>query len=187
MKEKIVVGVTGMPGAGKGVIREIVRRMGYPVVVMGDEIREEAKRRNRKPTPENLGRIMLKLREEQGPAAVAKRCITKMKRGEDKVVVVEGIRSPQEVNEFKKHFSNFALIAIQASPKTRFRRLFQRKRSDDPGSWEIFMERDLREVDVGVELAIAVADHLIVNEGTKAQMKRRTREVLREVLGKWIE
>ncbi|UCE58077.1 MAG: AAA family ATPase, partial [Candidatus Bathyarchaeota archaeon] len=55
MKEKIVVGVTGMPGAGKGVIRKIVRRMGYHVVVMGDEIREEAKRRNLKPTPENLG------------------------------------------------------------------------------------------------------------------------------------
>ncbi|MCW4002150.1 MAG: AAA family ATPase [Candidatus Bathyarchaeota archaeon] len=187
MKDKIVVGVTGMPGAGKGVIRKIVRRMGYHVVVMGDEIREEAKRRNLKPTPENLGMIMLKLREEQGPAAVAKRCITKMERIENKVIVVEGIRSPQEVNEFRGCFPNFTLVAVQALPKTRFRRLFQRKRSDDPKSWEKFMERDLREVEVGVELAIASADHLIVNEGTKSQMKRRTREVLQEVLGKWMK
>ena len=176
-----------MPGAGKSVVRELVRRMGYPVVVMGDEIREEARRRNLKPTPENLGRTMLRLREEQGPTAVAKRCITKMKKRKDNVIVVEGIRSPQEVDEFRKHFPNFTLVAIQVSPRTRFRRLFQRKRSDDPESWEAFMERDLREVEVGVELAIASADHLIVNEGTRAQMKTRTREVLQEVLGKWMK
>ena len=185
MKERIVLGVAGMPGAGKATVREIVQKMGYPAVVMGDEIREEAKRRNLKPTPENLGMIMLKLREEEGPAAVAKRCIPKMEKAKEKFVV-EGIRSLHEVDEFKKHFPNFTLIAIHASPETRFRRLFQRKRSDDPKGWKTFMERDLRELSVGIGAAIATADRMIVNEGSKAQLKRKTREVLREVLGKWM-
>jgi dephospho-CoA kinase len=185
MKERIVLGVAGMPGAGKGTFREIVQEMGYPVVVMGDEIREEAKRRKLKLTPENIGIIMLKLREEEGPAAVAKRCIPKMEKAKEKVVV-EGIRSLHEVDEFKKHFPNFTLVAIHASPETRFRRLFQRKRSDDPKGWETFMERDLRELSVGIGAAIATADRMIVNEGSKAQLKRKTREVLREVLGKWM-
>ena len=182
MKERIVLGVAGMPGAGKGTVREIVQKMGYSVVVMGDEIREEAKRRNLKPTPENLGMIMLKLREEEGPAAIAKRCIPKMEKMKEKVVV-EGIRSLHEVDEFKKHFPNFTLIAIHASPETRFRRLFQRKRSDDPKRWETFRERDLRELSVGIGAAIATADQIIVNEGSKVQLKRKTREVLKEVLG----
>jgi Dephospho-CoA kinase len=185
MKERIVLGVAGMPGAGKGTFREIVQEMGYPVVVMGDEIREEAKRRKLKSTPENLGMIMLKLREEGGPAAVAKRCIPKMEKAKEKVVV-EGIRSLHEVDEFKKNFPNFTLVAIHASPETRFRRLSQRKRSDDPKGWETFMERDLRELSVGIGAAIATADRMIVNEGSKAQLKRKTREVLREVLGKWM-
>ncbi|MBE0512452.1 flagellar hook-basal body complex protein FliE [Candidatus Bathyarchaeota archaeon] len=182
----MVLGVAGMPGAGKGTVREVIQKMGYPVVVMGDEIREEAKRRNLKPTPENLGMIMLKLREEEGPAAVAKRCIPKMEKVKEKVVV-EGIRSLHEVDEFKKHFPNFTLVAIHASPETRFRRLFQRKRSDDPKGWETFMERDLRELSVGIGAAIATADQMIVNEGSKAQLKRKTREVLKEVLGKWMK
>jgi len=182
MKERIVLGVAGMPGAGKGTVREIVQKMGYPIVVMGDEIREEAKRRNLKPTPENLGMIMLKLRKEEGPAAVAKRCIPKMEKAKEKVVV-EGIRSLHEVNEFKKHFPRFTLIAIHASPETRFRRLFQRKRSDDPKGWETFMDRDLRELSVGIEAVIATADQMIVNEGSKTRLKRKTREVLKEVLG----
>ncbi|MFQ5999549.1 MAG: AAA family ATPase [Candidatus Bathyarchaeia archaeon] len=187
MKERIVVGVAGMPGAGKGTVREIVQKMGCPVVVMGDEVRKEAKRRKVKPTPENLGMIMLKLREEEGPTVVAKRCLPKMEKAKEKVVVVEGIRSLQEVEEFKRRFPNFTLIAIHASPKTRFRRLFQRKRSDDPKNWETFMERDLRELSVGIGSVIATADHMIVNEGTKAQLERNTREVLKEVLGKWMK
>ena len=186
MKERIVLGVAGMPGAGKGTVREIVQKMGYSVVVMGDEIREEAKRRNLKPTPENLGMIMLNLREEEGPAAIAKRCIPKMEKMKEKVVV-EGIRSLHEVDEFKKHFPNFTLIAIHASPETRFRRLFQRKRSDDPKRWETFRERDLRELSVGIGAAIATADQMIVNEGSKAQLKRKTREVLKEALEKWMK
>jgi dephospho-CoA kinase len=182
MKERIILGVAGMPGAGKGTVREIFQKMGYTVVVMGDEVREEAKRRKVKPTPENLGMIMLKLREEEGPAAVAKRCIPKMEEVKEKVVV-EGIRSLHEVAEFKKHFPNFTLIAIHASPETRFRRLFRRKRSDDPKRWETFRERDLRELKVGIGAAIATADQIIVNEGSKVQLKRKTRKVLKEVLG----
>jgi dephospho-CoA kinase len=182
MKERIILGVAGMPGAGKGTVREIFQKIGYTVVVMGDEVREEAKRRKVKPTPENLGMIMLKLREKEGPAAVAKRCIPKMEEAKEKVVV-EGIRSLHEVDEFKKHFPNFTLIAIHASPETRFRRLFQRKRSDDPKRWETFRERDLRELSVGIGAAIATADQVIVNEGSKVQLKRKTREVLKEVLG----
>jgi len=184
MKERVVIGVAGMPGAGKATVREIVQEMGYPAVVMGDEIREEAKRRKLKPTPENLGILMLKLREEEGPAAVAKRCIPKMEKAKRKVIVVEGIRSLHEVEEFKRLFPNFTIIAVHASPETRFRRLFQRKRSDDPEGWEAFIERGLRELGVGLGAVIATADHMIVNEGTKAQLKRKTREVLGKVLGK---
>lgn len=183
MKERVVLGVVGMPGAGKGTFRGVAQKMGYPVVVMGDEIRAEAKRRKIKPTPENIGMIMLKLREAKGPAAIAKRCIPKIEKAKEKVVV-EGIRSLHEIEEFRKHFPNFTLVAIHTSPETRFQRLFQRKRSDDPKGWKTFMERDLRELSVGIGGAIATADYMIVNEGSKAQLKRKTREILKEVLGK---
>lgn len=186
-KEKLVIGVTGMAGAGKATFRETVQKMGYSVLVMGDEIREETERRKLEPNPENLGFVMLKIREEEGPAVIAKRCITKMERSKEKAVVVDGIRSLDEVKEFKKQFTNFALIAIHASPETRFRRLFQRKRRDDPKSWGTFMERDLRELRVNVGSVIATADYMIVNEGTKAEMEKKTREVLRQVFKKWMK
>ena len=182
MKEKVVVGVAGMSGAGKATIRRMVEGMGYSVVIMGDEIREEARKRGLKPTPENLGMIMLKLREEKGPAVVAERCVPKIKKAKAEVVIVDGIRSLHEVEEFKRHFPNFSLIAIHASPETRFKRLSRRRRSDDPKNWETFMERDSRELSVGLGSVIATADHIIVNEGTKSQLTKEVRKVLEDVI-----
>ncbi len=187
MKKKLVIGVTGMAGAGKATVTETVQKKGYSVVVMGDVVRKETKRRKLKPNPENLGLVMLKIREEEGPAVIAKRCIPTIERTKDEIVVVDGIRSLSEVKEFKRHFTKFALIAIHASPETRFHRLFQRERSDDPQCWETFMERDLRELSMNVGSAIATADYMIVNEGAKTELERKTRETLKQVLKKWMK
>ena len=187
MSRKLVIGVAGMPGAGKATVREIVGEMGYPIIVMGDEVRRETARRGLPPTPENVGMVMLKLREEEGPAAVAKRCLPRVMEAEGEVVLIDGIRSLHEVEEFRKHFPNFVLIAIHASPKTRFQRLFRRGRSDDPKDWQTFLERDRRELSVGLGDVIATADYLIVNEGSKAQLKRKIRKLLREVIQRWTK
>jgi dephospho-CoA kinase len=103
MKKKIVIGVAGMPGAGKAVIRRSAESMGCSVVIMGDEVRDETKRRGLEPTPENIGKVMLMLREEEGPIAVAKRCIPKIKASKSDIVFVDGLRSLEEVDEFKRH------------------------------------------------------------------------------------
>ena len=103
MREIIVAGVSGMPGAGKATVKEIVQEMGYPVVVMGDVIRTEVEQRKLEPTPENLGWVMLKLREEEGEAVVAKRCIPKINELKEKIIIIDGIRSTHEVKEFKNH------------------------------------------------------------------------------------
>jgi len=187
MKEKFVIGVTGMSGSGKATVKQVAEAMGYSTVVMGDEVREEAKRRNIEPTPENLGKLMLKLREEEGTEAIAKRCIQKIENVKSNIVIVDGVRSLAEVEEFKKHFKNFTLIAVHASPQTRFERLFHRVRSDAPRDWQTFIERDVRELNVGVGAVIAMADHMIVNEGTKEQSRQKAREILEDIARKWVK
>jgi dephospho-CoA kinase len=171
-----------MPGSGKGVFQKILQKMGYPVVIMGDEIREEAKRNNLNPTPENLGKIMIHLRESEGSAAIAKRCIPKLKKKKEKIIGIDGIRSLYEVKEFKKHFPQLAIVAIHASPQTRYERLSRRKRSDDPKNWKTFVQRDQRELRVGMGDVIATADYMIVNEGSLVQLKKKIHQVLKKEL-----
>lgn len=179
MSGKRVIGVVGMPGSGKVVVDKVAGELGFSVVVMGDVIREETAKRGLDPTPENTGKIMLKIRDEEGPTVVAKRCVPKIQNSPSTVVVVEGLRSLAEADEFKKAFPAFTLLAIHSSPETRFQRVFKRKRSDDPASWKVFTERDLRELEVGIGSAIALADRVIVNEGTLAQFRAKIRVLLK--------
>jgi len=183
---KILIGTTGMPGAGKDTVKRAVQKLGLPVVVMGDEVRAEARRKGLTITPENLGKVMLQMRKEDGPAAVAKRCIPKIKAMESSVVFIDGIRSLNEVEEFKKEFPDFRILAVHASPRTRFRRLLKRGRRDDPHSWGGFIERDRRELKVGLGNVIATADYMIVNEGTKRELEANLIRLLkREVKEIW--
>ena len=185
MQQKMVIGVAGMPGAGKAVIRRSAESMGCSVVIMGDEIREETKRRGLEPTPENIGRVMIELRKEEGAATVAKRCIPKIKKAQSSIVLVDGVRSLDEVEEFKMHFANFSLVAAHSSPEARFQRLSKRKRSDDPKGWNVFNERDLRELSVGQGNVIALADLMLVNEGTYDELKVEATKALQTVIQKW--
>jgi len=182
MVRKKVIGIVGMPGSGKGIVDTVAKGLGLLVVVMGDVVREETAKRGLEPTPENVGKIMMKIRDEIGPAVVAKRCIPKIEESSTGAIIVEGIRSLDEVEEFKKRFPNFILVSVLASPETRFQRLYKRKRADDPASWRVFLNRDQRELEVGIGSAFAMTDYAIINEGTVAQFKKEVRDLFRRLL-----
>lgn len=180
MVKKIVIGVTGMPGAGKDVVRDVFRELGFPIVIMGNEVRAEARRRGLLPTPKNLGKVMLQLRAEEGPEVLARRCLPKIKAIDSNIVVIDGIRSLDEVTEYKKEYPDLRVIAVHASPKTRYERIIKRNRSDDSKDWKTFVERDQRELSVGLGNLIATADIMVVNEGTLKAFKQRLRQLLNQ-------
>ncbi len=182
MTEKTVIGITGMPGSGKNTVQEVVKAYNLPLFVMGDEVRAEAARRNLEPTPENLGKLMLQLREEEGPEVLARRLIPKIMASNSSIMIIDGIRSMEEVNEFRKFFPKFKILAIHASPGTRFRRLLKRNRSDDPKNWEAFIERDERELKVGIGEVIAQADLILMNEGTIDNLRKKLYRLFRRWL-----
>jgi dephospho-CoA kinase len=164
-RKKLVIAISGMPGAGKGVASEAAKRLGLDVLVLGDVIREETERRGLEPTPENVGSVMLQVRRDDGPAVVAKRLVPKIEASKSRTLIVEGLRSEDELRELRSRY-DVVTVGIHASPKTRFERLLARGRSDDPKTWDTFYERDIRELNVGLCRVIALADVLLLNEGT---------------------
>jgi dephospho-CoA kinase len=162
---KLVIAVTGLPGAGKAIASSLAKDRSIPVFSCGDVVREEASDRRLLLTPENLGRLMLEMRREYGSDIMAKRLVPKIKMVQPGLVVVDGLRSLDEVEAFKRVF-NVAVLAVHSPPEQRFQRLLKRKRSDDPRNMEEFRERDYRELAVGVGSVIALADNMIVNDST---------------------
>ena len=182
-----VMGVTGLPGSGKSVVARVANNLGINVIRMGDVIRDEALKRN-----EDIGETAIKLRKEYGKYVVAQRCVeiiketpyNSSKNKNDIKCIIEGIRSPAEVEIFKKHFGQFKVIAIHSSPKTRFMRLKRRKRSDDSTSVSDFINRDERELNFGIGNVIATSDYMIVNEGPIWKFKNSIRSILKKEMNK---
>lgn len=158
---KLIVCLTGMPGAGKSTIANGLKSKGFDVINMGDAVRAEAKKRNLEPTGKNLGKLMLELREKNGPGAIAE-LITEQITKSNTVIVIDGIRSNAEIDVLRK-IGIVKILAIHASTDTRYSFLTKRGRSDDPQNQETFNERDAREIGVGVSNSIALADESISN------------------------
>ena len=151
-----------MPGAGKSTIANGLKSKNFEIINMGDAVREEAKKRNLEPTGQNLGKLMLELREKNGPGAVAELILNKIKNSNFNVIIIDGIRSDEEIQVLRK-IGIVKLLSIHASTDTRFSFLSDRGRSDDPQNRENFTERDTREISVGISTPIALADESISN------------------------
>jgi len=177
-----IVAITGMPGAGKSTAAQALVAAGWLGVVMGDIVRDETRRRGLPADERNTGEVMKALRKERGEAAVAELCMGEIRRSGSERVVVDGIRSVAEVAVFRKS-ADVLLVAVHASRSRRFSFLRGRGRSDDPDSYEMFQNRDERELEVGIGSAIALADEMISNE-------HATPEVLSaqtvEMVERWI-
>jgi dephospho-CoA kinase len=182
----LIIGVTGMPGSGKSVTNEVARQFSIPIVSMGDIVRGEAQKLGLPLTCEVLGGIALMLRAE-GQDAIAKRWGKIIRRilkekPETKAVLVDGVRSLEEVKYFMRKFDPFSLIAVHSSPKLRFNRLLMRQRSDDYNTWEEFQRRDFREILLGIGGAVALADYIIINEGTLDELVNNSKRIMEKIL-----
>ncbi|MDQ5868911.1 MAG: AAA family ATPase [Thermoproteota archaeon] len=166
-KDVLVVGLTGMPGAGKSTLAESLFRKGIRVVIMGDAVREAAKSANLELTDVNLGKLMIKLRRDRGSGAIAYLVLDRIRSiivssPHVKAVIVDGIRNIEEMKVLES-VGRVKLLAIHGCTLVRFKHVKERARSDAPDKEDDFSERDRRELTVGISEAIALADETISN------------------------
>ncbi len=178
---KILV-TTGMPGAGKEEFLQMCKARGAKVVRMGDAVRAKAKEFGLDPSDASVGTLANEERKRFGMDVWAKRTIPLV--GGD-LVVIDGTRGPDEIRAFKIAFGEaLMVVAIHSSQKTRFDRLKGRGRPDSPSTMEEFEARERRELAWGLGEVIALADYMVVNEGTIPDLKREVNMLLDKLLGK---
>ncbi len=175
-----ICAIVGYAGSGKTTAIEAIRDLGL-VVTMGDVVRNEAKKRNLEPSGKNIGRMAKELREKEGPGIIAEKCVDLIKNKDERVIIVDGVRSISEVNVFRQ-FWKFPIIAIIVSEQERFNRLFERGRSDDPKNLNDLKERDKREIQFGLKEVIENADYKIQNNSTIEDLKKKTRNLILKII-----
>lgn len=144
-----VLGLVGLPGAGKTTVTEYLEKQGFVRVILSDIIRDElAKRGVVDITREVLQNVGNEMRRKFGPDVLAKRAMKRLKTLDNGKYVIDGIRNLSEVAYLKKQ-KQFFLIGVTAPSRIRFERLKERKKNQLTKSYAEFLEQEHRENALG--------------------------------------
>lgn len=180
---KIVIGLVGMPCAGKGEAAKVAeKKFGFRIARFRDVVKEEASKLGISEGPLTLTKTGSLLRKLEGPDAVAKRVAAKIRTvGEDRIFV-EGIRSYPEIRALKRAFPDFFSIGIISPRKVRLGRALSRRRWDDPKTMAELSRKDRIEKSWGVTEALSKSDILIDNDGDLPPFRHLVASAIKKIL-----
>jgi len=179
-----VVSIVGMSGSGKSEVARVFEENGFIRIRFGDITDKEVARRGLELNEENERYIRELLRKEHGMAAYAKLNLPRIDSAlKNSDVVIDGLYSWEEYTFLKAHYGdNFCVIAVWASPKTRYRRLTSRV--NRRMTMEEAASRDRAEIEnVNKGGPIAMADFTIINESSLKNLKKETEKIISRL--KW--
>jgi len=175
-----VLGFCGLPGSGKSTAIQAIAELGT-IIMMGDVIRNEARKIGILPTDENLGKIAKELRKNGGDEIVAEKCVEIIKDGKKSPIFIDGIRSMAEVHVFRKYWE-FLVIAIVADDQLRYQWISNRARMDDSKKKSDIEERDIREIGFGLKDVIKDADYTINNNSSVFDLQIKTKTLIMKLI-----
>ncbi len=164
----MILGVTGLARAGKDTLAGyIASQYGFKIFTMSDSLKSECMRRGLDITKENLSRIGDMMRDEFGNDIVAIKTLEKASSFPRSIIT--GVRSPEELDVFKRGSGAFSLVCIVADENKRF----DRRSDKDPNCKEDFLARDRRDIaNKGLGKVMDMADFIISNDSTYDSLYR---------------
>lgn len=168
-----------MTGSGKSEVAQMFADKGFTTVRFGDITDEEVKKLGLELNEENERRVRESLREKYGMTAYALLNLPRIDAArKTSDVVVDGLYSWEEYVYLKTHYGDdFTVVAVWASPKSRYARLQSRKiRPLEPAE---AASRDRAEIEnLNKGGPIAVADYTVLNDSSLAELKRQVERII---------
>ncbi len=178
-----VVAIVGMAGSGKSEVARAFEEKGFIRIRFGDITDEEVKKRGLELSEKNERYIRELLRQEHGMSAYAKLNLPRIDSArKHSNVIVDGLYSWEEYLFLKDYYGeDFSVIAVWASPKARYERL--NKRALRKRTKEEAASRDRAEIEnLNKGGPIAMADFIISNESSLADLIRETGQVISKLM-----
>ena len=175
---RIIVGVTGTNGAGKGtVVDRLVTKYNFAHYSVRGYLLGEMKKRKIKNTDRDaMRRLANEIRANQSPSYIVEQLFDEAQRPVDScpdvpISIIESIRVPMEALALRRRAEgNFFLLAVDANPTTRYNRIIKRQSETDSVTFSEFMQQEKFEMQNAEEHkqnlkgCIELADKLIFND-----------------------
>ena len=183
----VIIGITGTIGAGKGTVVEyLVQKKNFVHYSVREFLTEEINKRNLPLNRDSMVLVANELRDKNSPSYIID-CLYERAREVGKNAVIESIRNVGEITSLRQK-GNFCLLAVDAVPKMRYRRILRRNSETDEISFEKFMEDDQREMSAAdptkqdIGRCINMANYILHNHSSINNLYDRLEMILRDVL-----
>jgi dephospho-CoA kinase len=177
---KIILGFVGDLASGKGTAAKYLsEKYSATTYRFSTMLRDILKRVYVPETRENLQQLSTFLRESYGQDVMSRVIAEDVARDENKLVIVEGIRRPSDI-EYLKKLEGFHLIYITGDEKIRWQRLVARKENpgDSEKTFEEFLKDENAEADRMIKELGATAEKKIENDKGYEEFYRALEEVV---------
>jgi len=181
----MIIGITGTIGAGKGTIVEyLVKTKGFSHFSVRGYLLQEIRRRELPENRDTMFHLANDLRALHGPSYVTDQLyLEAINKGGDSII--ESIRTTGEIDSLRKK-GNFLLLAVDAEPKIRYKRIIERASETDRISYDTFLENEQRESVSdhpgfqNLQACLKLADQVLYNNGTKKMLYAGVERALAE-------
>ncbi|NTU66434.1 MAG: AAA family ATPase [Candidatus Moranbacteria bacterium] len=182
---KIVFGLIGEKGAGKGTVSDyMIEKYGAVHYGTSKILRRTLEDIHLPVTRDNLVKLALVLKEGYGPTIIIDSLIHDMEKNGSDILIADGIRMHGDVDPFRKKYGeNFYLVYVTADLKLRYERTKARKEKAGEGdaTLEQFLEEEGKLTEVSIHEIGRQADFKLNNNGTQDELEAQVEEMLGKI------
>jgi len=187
-EKKIVIGLIGEKGAGKGTVSDYLIEK-YKAVHYGTSkiLRRTLEDLHVPVTRNNLVKLALVLKEGYWPSVVIDALILDMETNGSQILIADGIRMHGDVEPFRKKYGEkFFLVYVNADLKLRYERTKLRKEKDGEGeaTFQQFLEEEARLTEVSIHEVGKDADFVLNNNESAEDLKKQIEGMMRKIMSK---
>lgn len=130
---EVIFGLIGGIASGKSTAAESFRESGFEVIELSNFIREQILALGiENPTRDDYFETGNAMRRESGNGIFSQLGISEIEKRGLKRAIISGIRTPEDVTNFRKRFPSFQAIAVDTPLDVRIKRITDRMRDIDP-------------------------------------------------------
>ena len=186
--KKIVIGLAGQKGAGKGaftkILDELLPRYSVERISSGALLGEIVNLAGKPLTRDNLQKLTVALENAFGKGIVSGMVRREILKSNSDIVVFDGVRWPSDVQMLRK--LNASTVYITASPEVRYERTKTRgeKTGENTASFNEFLAQESAPTETAISsIGERDSDFRTQNDGTVDELREQVRTFVNEVLG----
>jgi dephospho-CoA kinase len=177
---KIILGIAGEMGSGKGTIsKHITKEHNGGAHRFSTMLRDVLDRMHLEQSRDNIQKLSTMLRKNYGEDVMAKSMYYEVKGDDHNVVIVDGVRRMADI-DYLRELPEFKLVYVDVDIKNRYERIMTRGENSDDAkkTFEEFEKSNEDESELQIRDLKNYANYVIDNNGNFSELYAQVEDII---------